>query len=252
MKTIGNTFLILLTALAIGLMGGCTKTDDPGNSGNVINNGGGNNGNNEGYGTYNGHEYVDLGLPSRTLWATCNVGASSPEGYGNYYAWGEITPKNTYFWSTYKYCNGACDKLTKYCNMAGYSNYSFMDNLEVLQSSDDAATSNWGSGWRMPTSNEWKELYNNTTNTWKTQNGVAGQLFTASNGRSIFLPAASSHWGGSELWGNGGQNGEYWSCSLGSYTPDQAIYLYFNSDNTMTSYDRRDVGKTIRPVRSSK
>ena len=168
-----------------------------------------------GNGTANGHEYVDLGLPSGTLWATCNVGASKPEGYGSYFAWGETKPQssNTYDWSTYKYANGAYDKLTKYCSKSGYGNNGFTDDLTTLQSGDDPATANWGSGWRMPTKSQWDELLSNTTNQWTTKNGVAGRLFTSKkNGQSVFLPAAGGRWDG-ELY-YAGSNGHYWSRSL--------------------------------------
>ena len=98
-------------------------------------------------GIANGHEYVDLGLPSGTLWATCNVGASKPEDYGGYFAWGETNPKNVYDWTTYKLCRGTDRTLTKYCNDSYYGYNGFTDNLNTLQSNDDAATANWGIGW---------------------------------------------------------------------------------------------------------
>ena len=97
--------------------------------------------------TLDGHAYVDLGLPSGTLWATCNVGASSPEEYGDYFAWGETEPKNDYNWSTYKYCKGSSTTMTKYCTS---SSYGTVDNKTELEPSDDAATVNWGSNWQMP------------------------------------------------------------------------------------------------------
>ena len=141
----------------------------------------------------NGHAYVDLGLPSGLLWATCNIGTTSPEGYGNYYAWGETTTKSDYSWSTYQYCNydeNGYDIFTKYCTSSEYGYNGFVDNLATLLPEDDAATANWGGNWRMPTKAEWEELVDNTTVTWTTQNGVNGYLFTATNGSSLFLPAA--------------------------------------------------------------
>ena len=93
------------------------------------------------------HEWVDLGLPSGTLWATCNVGANSPEEYGDYFAWGETTTKSSYSWSTYKYCKGSSSTMTKYCTS---SYYGTVDNKTELEPSDDAATANWGSEWQMP------------------------------------------------------------------------------------------------------
>ena len=94
------------------------------------------------------HEYVDLGLPSGTLWATMNVGANSPEDYGDYFAWGETAPKSVYDWSTYKWCRGLVNTITKYCNSGGYNG--FVDNKTELDPEDDAATANWGAEWRMP------------------------------------------------------------------------------------------------------
>ena len=88
----------------------------------------------------NGHEYVDLGLPSGTLWATCNVGANSPEEYGNHFAWGETTPKEFYSWGTYKWCNGTANSLTKYCYD---SKWGTVDNNIELVHEDDAAHVNW-------------------------------------------------------------------------------------------------------------
>lgn len=137
--------------------------------------------------------YVDLGLPSGTLWATYNIGAHVPEEYGNYYAWGETQTKSEYYWSTYKYCVGDGDNPTKYCCNPDVGYNGFTDNLTVLLPSDDAATANWGSNWRMATREEWDELLNRTSRTWTTLNGVNGLSLTASNGNSIFLPAAGSY-----------------------------------------------------------
>ena len=201
------------------------------------------------------HEYVDLGLPSGTKWATCNVGSTTTEGYGDYFAWGETTTKETYNWSTYRYCNGSDTTLTKYCYDSSYGNNGFTDNLTTLDVSDDAATVNWGAGWRMPTYNELDELQSNCTVTWTTQNGVNGRLFTGPNGNSIFLPAAGGR--GSELYG-AGSYGYYWSSSLyrsNHGIPSSAWLLYFNSDNSYIGsyygdgyYDRRYSGRSVRPV----
>ena len=195
----------------------------------------------------NGHAYVDLGLPSGLLWATCNVGANAPEDYGDYFAWGETTTKTDYSWSTYQYCNGSNSTMTKYCTNADYGNNGFVDNQTTLFPEDDAATANWGSGWRMPTKEEWQELYNNTTVTWTTQNGVNGRLFTASNGNSLFLPAAGYR-SDSSLYG-AGSYGYYWSSSLYAGYPGDAWYLYFYSDNYGMSYYDRYYGRSVRPVR---
>ena len=193
------------------------------------------------------HEYVDLGLPSGLLWATCNVGANAPEEYGDYFAWGETQPKDYYDWSTYQYGND-WNQLTKYCNYSSWGYNGFTDNLTTLLPEDDAATVNWGNGWRMPTKEECEELYNNTTVTWTTQNGVNGRLFTASNGNSLFLPAASAitydlHYGV-------GDGGSYWSSSLSSY-PQSAWSIYFECDFDQVSTYYREFGSTVRPVREN-
>ena len=193
----------------------------------------------------NGHEYVDLGLPSGTKWATCNVGASKPEEYGNYYAYGETTTKDSYVWKTYIYCKGSKNTLTKYCYDANYGNNKFTDKLTTLQSSDDAATANWGVGWRMPTYDEQNELKNNCTVTWTTQNGVNGRLFTGPNGNSIFLPPAGYRVGSGFYYA--GSSGFYWSSSLGSDDTVRARYLSFHSDGWYGSIYRY-YGLTVRAV----
>ena len=205
--------------------------------------------------TLNGHEFVDLGLPSGIRWATCNVGSTTPEGYGDYFAWGETTPKTTYNWSTYRYCvynendenYSGWNSLTKYCNNAEYGNNGFTDALTTLEASDDAATANWGAGWRMPTLSEMQELYDNCTHEWTTQNGVNGEKFTGSNGNSIFLPAAGGRYY-DELY-NAGSYGYYWSSSLYASRPYNAWELYFYSGACYADdYYSRDFGLSVRPV----
>ena len=183
------------------------------------------------------HAYVDLGLPSGLLWATCNVGADTPEAYGDYFAWGETTPKSTYNWSTYQYHNGS-----------GLTKYTGSDGLTTLEPSDDAATANWGDGWRMPTKAEFQELYNNTTMTWTQQNGVNGRLFTAANGNSLFLPAAGYRYGSSL--DDAGDLGHFWSSSLGTGLPYSARSFYFSSDDYDMGNGDRYVGHSVRAVRS--
>ena len=197
-----------------------------------------------------GHAYVDLGLPSGLLWATCNVGADNPEDYGDYFAWGETQPKDTYNWSTYQYCMGSSTTLTKYCtnSINGYNG--FTDNLTTLLPEDDAATANWGSDWRMPTREEWQELLNNTTVTWTTQNGVKGRLFTASNGNSLFLPASGYRYDSSLY--VAGFYGYYWSSSLYTDYPGNAWYFYFDSNYCYMDYSDRLSGQSVRGVRSSR
>ena len=197
----------------------------------------------------NGHAYVDLGLPSGLLWATCNVGADNPEDYGDYFAWGETQPKDYYNWSAYQHCNGSNSTMTKYCTDADYGNDGFVDNQTTLFPEDDAATANWGGNWRMPTREECQELLDNTTQTWTTQNGVNGCLFTASNGNSLFLPAAGYRLGSSLDYA--GSIGYYWSSSLHTGQSDSARLLGSLSDGCYMGYSYRVFGRPVRPVRSS-
>ena len=195
-------------------------------------------------------EYVDLGLPSGTMWASRNVGATAPEDYGFYYAWGEIQPKDNDKWDTYKWCNGGANQLTKYCSYAENGYNGFNDNLKVLQASDDAATAEWGSGWRMSTHEEWIELLLNTTTTWTTLNGVPGRRITGANGNSIFLPAAGS-WSYGQI-NFAGEQGYYWSGSLGE-NPTTAWGFYIDSEGfSCNGAYSRYYGYPIRPVHSGK
>lgn len=201
------------------------------------------------------HESVDLGLPSGTLWATCNIGANAPEEYGNYFAWGETTPKGTYAWNTYKWCNGTSNSITKYCFQSsnGYNGYT--DTLIELQPEDDAAVANWGEDWQMPSNEQCAELCNRkyTTVTWTTQNGTLGlEVTSLNNGNSIFLPA------GGFLADEGatsapGTDGHYWTRTLTkNNTGDtwQARDIYFNDEESFyTGMDVRLRGCSVRPVR---
>jgi uncharacterized protein (TIGR02145 family) len=175
-----------------------------------------------------------------------NVGANSPEDYGDYFAWGETTPKSTYNWSTYKWCKGSIDTQTKYC---ADSEYGTVDNKTILELSDDAANANWGADWRMPTKAELDELRNTsyTTWTWTTLNGVKGNKVTSKvNGNSIFLPAAGYRYN-SDL-SNAGSNGDYWSSSLNTSNSDGAYYLNFASGSGNISSCNRYLGLSVRPV----
>ena len=200
-------------------------------------------------GSNGGHDYVDLGLPSGTLWATCNIGAGTPEGYGDYFAWGDTSPKTTYNWTTYQYCMGDGHTFTKYCTDSTYGYDGFVDNLTVLWPIDDAALVKWGTGWHIPTMEQWKELRDNTTGTWTVQNGVNGFLFTASNGGRLFLPAAGYR-RDENLMGMG-TDGIYWSSSLYVGIPDGAYDFGFTSSNNFVDLYYRYQGQSIRPVRSA-
>ena len=190
---------------------------------------------------------VDLGLPSGLKWAACNVGATKPEEYGNYYAWGETEPKTTtYSWATYKWCNGSESTLTKYNTK---SSYGTVDNKTVLDPEDDAAAVNWGGTWRMPTYAEWTELRENCEWTWTDDyngTGVKGQIVTSkTNGNSIFLPATGYR--SFEDFG-AGIYGIYWSSSLGTDGPYNAWLVDFNSDNVSRYDNGRFYGQSVRPV----
>ena len=193
------------------------------------------------------HDWVDMGLPSGTLWATCNVGANTPEEYGDYFAWGETAPKDYYDWSTYKWCNGSSNTLTKYCTNSDDGYNGFVDNKTELDTEDDAAYVNWGPAWRMPTTEQQRELYENCTPVWITQNGVNGYLFTGPNGNTLFLPAAGSHW--RESLYNEGSWGDYWSRTLSSSVSYDALDLYFGSGRVSWSNQGRLNGFSVRAVR---
>ena len=190
---------------------------------------------------------VDLGLPSGLKWASCNIGATAPEDYGNYYAWGETTTKTDYSWATYKHANGDYNKLTKYCSYNG--NNGFTDDKTTLDPEDDAAYVNWGGDWRMPTRAEVDELLNNCTWTWTTQNGVNGyQVASKTNGNSIFLPAAGCR--DADL-NNAGSIGYYWSASLNDYYPGNTWCINFGSDYHDRGYNSRYFGFSVRPVKEA-
>lgn len=209
--------------------------------------------------------YVDLGLPSGTLWATCNVGADSPEDYGDYFAWGETSEEsllrvNSYSWATYRWCSGTSTTLTGYCTS---SKYGTVDNRRVLASTADAASSNWGVNWKMPTRAQMVELYDYkyTKTEWTQLNGVYGmQITSISNGSSIFLPAAGNYhcsdYNGTDedckLTLSGcGSTGNYWT-SEASSIPNLAWRLCISSGTIEADYyNGRYLGYSVRPVRSS-
>lgn len=198
------------------------------------------------------HEYVDLGLPSGTLWATMNIGANTPEEFGDFFAWGETTPKELYDWSNYQWCNGTLRTLTKYCTQSNYGYNGFTDGKTELDPEDDAATVNWGSQWCMPSKEQQDELRNQCTWTWTTSNGVNGYR-VSKNGKSIFLPAAGYHF--TNNYYRPGEMGYYWSRTLGSSRSYYANYIYFYSMNGSEGIDAyygdRDSGFSVRAVRVS-
>ena len=194
----------------------------------------------------NGHDYVDLGLPSGTLWATMNVGASKPSDYGLYFQWGDTSgytadqvgtgsgqKKFVSVWSDYKW-NAS----------EGFSKYNTAD--ESLDIEDDAAHVNMGGDWHMPSPQQIQELLNNTTHPWTTQNGVNGRLFTSKNGNSIFIPAAGNAWDGSLS--DRGDYGYVWSSMLSTDYVSSGQYLYFGSGGALLYYSYRYDGFSVRGV----
>ena len=176
---------------------------------------------------------IDLGLPSGTKWACCNVGAENPEDYGGYYAWGETEEKDYYSWDTYIHCDGSPST----CHDLG---------SDIAGAQYDVAHVKWGGSWVMPSKVQQDELRFNCTYTWTTLNGVSGGQFTGSNGGSIFLPAAGYRWG--DNLSDAGSRGYYWSSTQNPSRSNGAYYLYFNSGYASWSGNNRDYGRTVRPV----
>lgn len=189
------------------------------------------------------YEAVDLGLPSGVKWASFNVGATKPEEYGGYYAWGETEEKDDYSWSTYKYSNGNANSIIKYCTNATFG---ISDDKSVLDPSDDVAHVIWGYNWRMPTADEQKELMENCTWKWGALNGINGYTVTGSNGNSIFLPAAGYR-EGTELMSVSGE-GTYLSASLYNDDNSNACGFAFFIVRYFVVNPYRCNGYTVRPV----
>ena len=183
----------------------------------------------------NGHEYVDLGLSVK--WATCNVGANSPEEYGDYFAWGETSTKETY---DYDNCP------TYGLSISELQSQGYIDSEGNLTSQYDAVTANWGGDWRMPTYDELNELRNRCTWTWTTQNGVNGYNVEGPSGASIFLPAAGDRNGSSLR--NAGSRGFYWSSTPGEIDDYGAYSLSFDSDGHIMGDYRRYYGRSVRSI----
>jgi len=200
-------------------------------------------------------KWIDMGLPSGTKWYSCNIGASRPEEFGDYFAWGETRPKENYDWSTYKYGNEQ-DSLTKYCYNADYGLYGFTDTLTILEPEDDAARAVLGSSARMPTRADWQELLDNCTDEWTTINGTVGRKFTSNvNGNSIFLPAAGFIDGTDVVLEESNMLGYSWSSSV--YCQEQdctdpylAYVLNFDFMGSGVINEFRKNGIPIRAVKS--
>ena len=215
--------ILLILAIITGAMIVSCNPDDDDN-----NNNGGNNGGNNGNGQHNGHEYVDLGLPSGLKWATCNVGASSPEDYGDYFAWGETSPKAEYTWEN------SVTYGEQMSDISGNAQY-------------DAATANWGGSWRMPTREQMEELVEHCEWEWTQVNGVNGAKVIGPNGSSIFLPAAGYH-NGSSLDDDGSFGGYYWSSTPNDYDYGRAFYLDFYDGYEGVYNLSRHYGLPVRPI----
>ncbi len=200
------------------------------------------------------HEYVDLGLPSGTLWATCNVGATKPTEYGDLFAWGEASSKKTFTSENYKFYKIKDEEIEEITKYNTESKFGTIDNKTELETQDDAASVNWGGSWRMPTLEEMEELDSCCNWEWTDDyegSGVAGQIGKSkSNGNTIFLPAAGC--GGINGRVLEGRTGTYWSGSLYSSSPSYAYSLNFDSgDVCVSTYDRRN-GYSVRAVCPSK
>ena len=195
----------------------------------------------------NGYDYVDLGLQSGTLWATCNVGASKPSDVGLYFQWGDtsgytadqVGKDKQFTWNDYKFSiNGSSSNFSKY-NTAG----------ETLDLEDDAAHTNMGGSWHMPTPEQCQELIDNTTSEWTTQDGVNGRLFTSKkdSSKSIFIPAAGLAWDGSVC--IRGDDGSVWSSMLSANFVRSGQNLDFYSDDAyLFSKYYRSNGFSVRGV----
>ncbi len=258
--------LLLCGAMAMGFTA-CEKNDPTDGSGDGSGNGSG-----ENTPTFElkvNFEGIDLGLPSGILWAPCNVGAKTPDQYGDYFAWGETKSKNEYSWGTYKHVQSSLYEddpydfnggLTKYCieSEAGK-----VDNKTRLEDVDDAAKVNWGGDWRMPTQAEAQELYDNCTWNASTLNGVAGYQITGTNGNSIFLPSAG--WHTMSDWYDAGIIGSYWTATLcDEYSGGACNILFYHDEYAedhpahmedfyeVDEYYQRRIGISIRPVMSKK
>ena len=213
-------------------------------------------------------EYVDLGLPSGTLWATRNVGADNPEDSGDCFAWGETAPKDNYNWKTYKWVDWECDTITEYYfevteTWHKYYDHNWTTNIAgdcktELDPEDDAACVNWGAMWRMPSLEQFQELVEKCNWLWTKRNKVNGYLVTGPNGNSIFLPAAGGY---SSQRFNYGKCGYFWTrtrysrdiLALEAADQGEAYILYMNYwGEKHVWYDSRYDGLAVRPVRAAR
>ena len=237
------------------VMTACSKVENAGGVSGGSNGGGSGNGSGPddgGSGAGSGVEsvaWVDLGLPSGLLWASCNLGAVNPNERGEYYAWGEIEPKQYFGWGSYKYCNGSYDQLTKYCSNSEYGYNGFTDNVTILQAADDVVSQKIGGGAHIPSLVEWQELIGNTTATW--ERGII--KLTSANGRCIILPAAGYREGDRICDAPASDNYYhcyYWANSNNNTSCYTAWCANGSKNNLYVSPRDRKCGMLVRPVLS--
>lgn len=231
MKKLNKPTTMLVAFAIAAAMTGCGNDDEP-----IKDLGGG-------IYEFNGHTFVDLGLPSGLLWADRNIGASQPAAYGDYFAWGETKPKTNYSWDTYKWGSDS-KSLTK---------YNLKDGKITLDTKDDAATANWGSKCRIPSNADFRELVSNCSWSWQTDyKGTCGYLVIGLNGNSIFLPAADRRM--ENCLATPGESGFYWSRTVYAKEPDDAQNLMFifrggkSVELDGNAACMREDGFSIRPV----
>lgn len=191
------------------------------------------------------NDAVDLGLPSGSLWSSKNIGASSENDNGYYFAWGETSEKDIYGWETFKHANGSFNTMKKYCDKPSYGS---VDNKFILDDADDAAHVILGNKWHTPSSKELQELIDNCTWKWESRNGKYGWKITGSNGNSIFLPAAGAY--SAYRLANVNESGRYWCSDMES--THSAFGLRFNNMTYEIVDDTKFYGRPIRPVFSEK
>ena len=204
------------------------------------------------------YEVVDLGLTTGVLWATCNIGAFSPEQTGTLFAWGETEPKQSYEWSNYYWSNGDEMSITKYCKDKRYGT---VDGKTSLEKADDVALATMGEGWSIPTETDFRDLLTtrNCTSKWCKLNGVGGYLFTSVRkgyeGNSIFIPLAGMLDHTKTRFA--GEYGWYWCSSMyydsenGKYYSTEASVLWLEHtdvNNHILKSRPRSVGLPIRPI----
>jgi len=211
-------------------------------------------------------EAVDLGLPSGTLWASYNLGASTPSEYGDFFAWGESEAKSVFEWSTLKYCEyGSSDEDVKFSKYVLNPEYGTVDGKTVLEPEDDAAAVNWGDGWRIPTDEEWAELMAQCKWEWTRMGDREGFRITGKNGKSIFIPAAGHCLHGDTIL-QAGQFGIYSASTIfeeanpygiqGNLAMSDTRYTCIFSNVTASPTPHicpipRRSGLSVRPVKSS-